>query len=248
MEPHYAYVEALGVDDDAIRLGLDWVTRLASERLQSEAAIFVPALSSARDLSGALGQAVAGQLGRDRSARINGITFTLVTDRGHQSWSGPVLAVWADDRQVSRLERPASPGICVVPWNPEDISDYKARRRPLELRSQERAGGDDPVSNPVVAAALDSLTNLVNLSSGISHPLDKPKAVWTFKLLRDAGETFTPDEIRAGASHRGWRSDHAADLADVAQKVLDRRPVRGGKNPLRADAVERWRAEANGSA
>jgi len=244
VQPEYAFVDIEGQDDEALRLGVAWLVRRAQETLHSEAAIFVPTLPQVEHLSGALGAERARRLERERSVRIDGVTVKLITAKSRQSWSGPLLAVWADDGQLARFDRGNLPGLGVIPWLRGDITDFKARCQPLDLRSQKQAGGEDPVTNPVVAVALTALTNLVNLSSGIGHPSDRPKAIWAFKLLRDAGESFTPQEIRDGASHRGWRSTHAAELAQVADGVLKGRALRGGTNPLRPDVVERWRDEA----
>jgi hypothetical protein len=68
--------------------------------------------------------------------------------------------------------------------------------------------------------------------------------VHAFRLLRDAGEEFVPSEVEAWAARNGWRSQHARQLAETAQAIIDRRPIRGGSSHWRRDIVEQWREEA----
>jgi hypothetical protein len=66
-----------------------------------------------------------------------------------------------------------------------------------------------------------------------------------FRMLRDGQESYRSGEVRAWAVRHGWRPEDARELADVAQKVLDRRPLRAGsEGRWREDALEQLRREA----
>lgn len=247
METEYGYLDCEGPDDEAVRLGVNWLLDRAALGGSREAALFVPQVQSAENLVSALGAAPVRDLQRKHRTIISGVTIVLITERLRQPWSGPLLAVWADDEHLAHLERPNVPALCVVSRTHSGIDCYKARRRPTELRTGERAGGHDPITSPVVGIALDRLTHAVNLSTGLSHPSDKSRAVWTLKHLRDAGESFTAAEVRLGAAHRGWRADHASDLAEFAAKVLDRHGIKAGLDPFRPGVIELWRSASSPS-
>jgi uncharacterized protein (TIGR02391 family) len=155
---------------------------------------------------------------------------------------GPVVGLWVDDWQLEkRLDGLDAPALCVVPWNRADIDQWKANWNPTDLRTGEAAGQAATVGNPVVEAALRSLTVAVNLSTGLSQPSDRAAAVQAFRLLREAGERFEPSEVQAWAVRNGWRPRHARELSEVVQAIVDRRSIRGGRPRWREDIVEHWR-------
>lgn len=87
---------------------------------------------------------------------------------------------------------------------------------------------------------------MVNLTTGLSYPMVRPKAIWAFKMLRDAGYTWEPDEIRSWGLADGWRPSGAKDPAEVAAGIKARKALRGGTNSFALGAVMRWEAEAAG--
>jgi hypothetical protein len=93
------------------------------------------------------------------------------------------------------------------------------------------------VSNPVVAKALEWLTGSVNVGTGLSHPDDRSSAIHMFRMLRDGGEAYVPDEVRVWAVRHGWTPEDARELAAIGQKILDHRA-------LQADASGAWRSDA----
>jgi len=243
---HRCYVDAHGPDDDAVKLALAWAVRHAGEHGQRRVMLFTATLSQVDSLANVLGLNPA-RLRKNKTFSLGGATVDVVTER-HASTrrpDGPVVGLWVDDRQIEkRLDGLDAPALCVVPWNRADIDQWKTNWNPTDLRTGEAAEQLTTIGNPVVEAAMRSLTMAVNLSTGLSHPSDKEAAVQTFRLLRDAGEGFQPSEVQAWAVRNGWRPRHARELAEVAQAIIDRRPIRGGRQRWRKDIVAYWREEA----
>lgn len=240
------YVDAHGPDDDAVKVALAWAVRFATEHGHRRAMVFTSTLSQVDSLANILG-ANPAKLRRDRSFRVGNVTVDLVTERqaSTRRQDGPVVGLWVDDQQLEmRLDGLDAPALCVVPWNRADIEQWKANWNPADLRTGKPAGQAVTIGNLVVEAAMRSLTVAVNLSTGLSHPSDKEAAVQTFRLLRDSGERFEPSEVQAWAVRNGWRPRHARELAEVAQAIIDRRAIRGGRPRWRKDIVEYWREEA----
>jgi len=97
----------------------------------------------------------------------------------------------------------------------------------------------------VVERALESLTAIVNLSTGITDPRDRASAVQLFEILRNGGERFTPEEVKAWLVGKGgWKAIHAQEVTEVAQKVLERRRLKSGTHRWRPDILNIWRVEA----
>lgn len=241
------FVDAHGVDDDAVRRGLQWLLAFADEHEYERVAVVVPRVSNIEGLGRVLGAANAAALKKDRSLRADGLTVEAYTSRTlpHALDEVPVLAVWVDDRDLEQIDGLRSPAICAIPWNRDFIEDWKANWNPTDLRTGEGGGSEDTVSNPVVVEALKSLTSSVNLSTGLSHPSDKDSAIGMFRALKNAGEDYDPVQVRAWAVRHGWDSDDARELSEIGGKIRDGRTVRGtGRQMWRDDIVEIWRADA----
>lgn len=93
--------------------------------------------------------------------------------------------------------------------------------------------------------ALQSLTKRVNLSTGLGHPSDRSSAISMFKLLKRAGYSWEPDAVKIWAIQNGWKADHAADLADKAQGVLEGRRYQNVTDMWATDILAQWSAEAD---
>jgi hypothetical protein len=228
-----------------VRRGFRWLIEFAEKHGYSEAAIVVSSLHQVEDLVAIL--AVDASALKARILQGDGVTVNVYTERSLPSLLHgiPVLGVWVDDKQLDKLDDLLPPGICAIPWNRVDIDGWKQSWNATDVRTGEAVGSQETVTNPVVAAAMASLTTSVKLSTGLGHPSDKASAVQMFKALKKANEVYSPDEIRGLAVRSGWRSKDARELSELGQKVLDGRPVQGSKREMwREDIVEIWRQEA----
>ena len=242
-----AYIDAHGPDDEALKVGFAWLVRRAVAG-DGRAALFLPSLQQIEPLAAAIGDRGVAALKKSRRLIANGADIELFTDRTLRvSYrQGPVLGVWVDDKQLDKLENLGAPALCAIPWNRADIDAWKRAWNPTDLRTGDRPHTADPaVTNPVVLAALESLTIRVNLSTGLGHPSDKAAAVQLFLALRNGGERFDPDQVHAWAASHGWRAAHARQLGELARKIADRRTVRAGQQQAwRPDILTIWRADA----
>jgi hypothetical protein len=75
-----------------------------------------------------------------------------------------------------------------LPWSQADLEIWSAAWAPVDLQSAQRVDEALKVGNRTVEAALQDLTNYVNLSTGLAHPGDRRAAVWNSRLLRGANE------------------------------------------------------------
>ena len=73
--------------------------------------------------------------------------------------------------------------------------------------------------SPVIQEALKSLTIRVNLSTGLTHPLDSDSAKELFKILKENGQLLVRAEVEAWASQNGWAARHASVLGELAEKI-----------------------------
>ena len=239
------FVESVGWDGDALALGLSWLVTYAKEGDYRSAAISVGIKDQIKRMVPALPEQIAAPLFKSGQFESEGLTINLMlrSKRIFEFSEGPILAVWVRDRELEVIDDLGAPAICALTWSEGNIDAWKEAWGPTDLRSGE-ASATATIDNPVVEAALKSLTGSVNLSTGLSHPSDRDAAIGTFRILQRNGEVFSSAAVRAWAASHGWRADDASELGDLAQKVIEGRRLRGG-NYLRPEVIEIWREEAD---
>jgi hypothetical protein len=237
------YIDAHGSDDEALRLGFEWlITRAGDE--DGAGGVLVSGVRQIGSLAHAIGAEGAAALEKTRQVSADGTTLEiLLYKKLPLDYEGPILALWVDDKQLLRIEELRPSAILVIPWNRADIDTWKANFAPTDLRSGTTAQAAPPL-DPVAEAALRSLTESVNLSTGLSHPSDKRDAVWTFRLLSQASILVDPVSVEARAVQLGWRAKDAAELAEVAAGVRDGKRYQVGSKAFADDIVDQWRQRA----
>ena len=94
---------------------------------------------------------------------------------------------------------------------------------------------------PILRNALQSLTDAVNLSTGIIHPNDNNRARETFQILHEHREILLRSEIEAWALDNGWKADDANQLGSLAQQIGEGSQANITGGPWWADDVyQRW--------
>ena len=156
-----------------------------------------------------------------------------------------VIVCWPDVRLLERVDSAsATKAILVLPWLRDEMDAWISARRAVDVLGVEPARAEPTISDPVVAAAMKSVTMMVNLSTGLSHPMDRPKAVSAFRILRNGGHSWTEAEIHAWAMANGWRPADARELAELGQKIADGQRVQTKGGGLSKESLRIWRDEA----
>jgi hypothetical protein len=240
------FIEAYGLDDDALRDGLKWLASRSQSGGHNEAAIVVNGVSNIKNLASipGIGGDGAAQLKKERALHIDGFKLRVFPlSQLPASYEHPVLAVHLHDKELVKVDALGADGICVVPWNFEYIQQWKENWRPTDLRTGQQAGAPDSVTNQVVAAAL---TELLRRPGVTTHSNDRAAAIQMFRILRDAGQLWNPDQVRAFAVRGGWEPEEAGELADIAQGIADGKALRGGQMRMWNDqSLDRWKAAAD---
>ncbi|MEQ4567238.1 hypothetical protein [Paenarthrobacter sp. CAP02] len=96
--------------------------------------------------------------------------------------------------------------------------------------------------DPVVAADMDTFTDLINSSSGLSDSRDRSTVLDGLTKLRKANHHFDPEDLLAGALARNWRGDAAVQLKDLAAEINAGKRKRFAER-FRPDIVDTWRKE-----
>lgn len=251
------YINSHGPDKDSLVKGFKWLVGLCSSGpLLCKALIAIPVKKSI--LSGVISQ-VIGKQGVKSLAMGNKVKFCvnnktleislLIEKQNIYEWKGPILAVYPNKKLLDKIDGLYGvTHVLIVPWSREEVEFWINRWSACDLDNPSSPRRREILSNKVVEEALKSLTNTVNLSTGISHPNDREKAINLFMRLKQAGEIFNPEEIRDWLiAESGWNPQYADGVKDVAEKVLEGHRFRKIGKWWKDDIVEYWRKSEHNS-
>lgn len=102
--------------------------------------------------------------------------------------------------------------------------------------------------NLIVEEALKSLSNRVNVSTGLAHPLDSDSAKELFKILKENGHRLQKAEIIVWAMQNGWASRHASELGELGERIGGGGHVLiKNKDRWKEGIYEEWQSRAHGA-
>lgn len=130
-----------------------------------------------------------------------------------------VIACYGEDKLLDFADGIASPaGIIVIP-DLEGSADAWIERWNPTVHGEAPSPSTELIDDPVVRNALTTLSKLINMSTGLSHPRDKQLADEILRILRVNGHQIEPSNIKSWAIRNGWKPKDADQLATVAAKV-----------------------------
>lgn len=178
--------------------------------------------------------------------------FTRQTFRTMLSspWQGgAVLAVWADDKVLGRIDYDYQvKAVCAVLDSFTHAPLWLKARQPTEIGGSGSVLPPAVVMDPVARVALEQLTRHVNLGTGLTHPTDREYAIEIVRALHAGRRKLSPDDAHAWAIQNGWRPDGAGDLRDFVIGVAagKRYRHRGGTLRPASELLAMWERETEG--
>ncbi len=159
---------------------------------------------------------------------------------------GPVLAAWPDRNSLAEIaEDRQTTALCVVPSAAGETDSWQAATSPELLDQAAALTVDLSVADPVVIQGLGSI--FVNQSNMLASSDDRDRAVAVLLTLHRGGHQLVPEQIYTWALANGCGAGGATRLRELAEKISAGRALRT-RRPLtailRADALPRWRDEA----
>lgn len=73
--------------------------------------------------------------------------------------------------------------------------------------------------NPILNEAINTLSIVINVSTGLAHPLDDSRAKELFKALKKYNIPLNGADIYSLAISNSWPEPHAKQLVEVAEKI-----------------------------
>jgi hypothetical protein len=73
--------------------------------------------------------------------------------------------------------------------------------------------------NPILKKAIETLSVVVNKSTGLGHPLDDSRAKELFRALHSHAVPLAYQDVYDLATENAWPERHAKSLAELAEKI-----------------------------
>lgn len=236
-------VPANGPEVEPIEAALDLLNEICKNlKNPKDAILLIPSEHTIQGttLETALGTSIAKALLKGQPVGLPcGGNLKLETQQTFREFSTTdiIIGVYVNKKMLNQIDSATNAAaVIIVPWIMDDIREWKRTWNPHVL-GESSVVSEELMDNPVVEEALKMLTNFVNLSTGLSHPRDKEATVQLFRELYGNNESYDADSIRAWALRNGWTPNGADQLRDIAQAILDRRPIRGGRGRYWKDNI-----------
>lgn len=163
------------------------------------------------DNSKALCDGSSIQLAKGLSANLlSEKTFQL-----HQSY-GMLIGVYLSQSGINLLDSANAKAIVFLPWTENEGKSWLATWNPTTLGKSTWQVAAHKLDKPV-EDSLETLTQLINLSTGLSHPSDNKSAKDMFSRLKASGHRPDAESVRIWALNHNWQPDHAEDLKKLSQ-------------------------------
>lgn len=163
------------------------------------------------------------------------------------SWDGgPVISYCETERAIHSHERsPYATCLCVIQFSETDTQAWEMATSPSRLVDVQ--GDVEPLElDPVVIAALEDMTAMVNLSTGLANSSDKSVAIISVKRLHAGGYDLPVETIKAWCLRNGWKQSGISDLERIISDTIKGKRLRA-TNPgiLKEDILQQWERKAS---
>lgn len=148
--------------------------------------------------------------------RLRGETMKTLR---YQAGNAVMIAYYADEALLDfadGLRGVAS--VIAVPWVPGEADGWAARWN-VHVHGQEKQEPVVLIDDLVVVRALETLTTVINRTTGLGNPRDKQMANEILRILRAKGHADPSRTIKSWAIRHSWSPKAAADLEGLARKI-----------------------------
>ncbi len=197
------------------------------------------------NLGGFLGKATVKALSRGPVALPHDRRLSLetLTKRPFLTRPTVIIAYYADAKLLDAADGLRNvEGVIAVPWVLGEADSW-VKRWGATVHGQDAQPASPLIDDPVVVRALESLTAVINLSTGLIHPSDKTHADEILRILRAKGHPDPTPEVKSWAIRNGWKPGHAAELETLAKRIwaMKTKPILS-KIRDASDRYSRWSA------
>ena len=151
-----------------------------------------------------------------------GVRWGIPRNFPPSDWAGgPVLAPWANAKVIECLGRWSEriTSVCVLKWIEEDNQDWLTAHEAIDVTAPNRVPPSPMIDDGVVLGALEDVTGMVNLATGLTHPQDRLFAISRLEYLKRWNHELVTGAIVSWALANGWTEEGAYALREIIDRL-----------------------------
>jgi hypothetical protein len=156
-----------------------------------------------------------------------------------------VVVFGMDSEQLNEIDDFYSvKAIILVPWLKENVKKWVQTWNPEEISGNGESIETYPEPSEVVKKAMNSLTSSINMSTGISHPMDEELAKTYILALHKYESTLDADIVGSYlVKQLSWQTEDAADVEKLINTLNAGKFFKGGKRTGLKEYYNLWKAK-----
>gem|GEM_PF-650004 len=134
--------------------------------------------------------------------------------------------------------------IIAIPWLRRLTDKWIKTWNAFEISGKEH-GDDEKLSEPseIVKIAMQELTDTINMSTGISHPMDNDRAKTYIRTLHKYEPELNSDIVTSYLIRElNWDTQHAKDIGKLIETLNIGKYFQGGEKTGLQNYYKRWKA------
>lgn len=245
------YIDTEANDDDAYQLAMQFACELAKNDTDvKKIVLYIHTKQNTGWFDRLYGSDVVKKL-------FNGMRFndcpaifkfeTKLTYQKSQYGSGSdvVICCGIDSDDILKIDDYHSVKyIIAIPWLKKLTEKWIKTWNAKEISGKENTEEQFPEPSPIVKLAMQELTNSINITTGINHPMDNDRAKTFIKSLHKYEPELNSDLVGAYLVRElNWDTRHAKDIEKLIETLNAGRYFRGGQKTGLQNYYKRWKKE-----
>ncbi|MCK8465200.1 hypothetical protein MUY35_15175 [Aliiroseovarius sp. S1339] len=210
-------------DKNALQTALAYAKKICEQENFSDVVLLTHTKNqlTQTSLSGFLGKAVVQTLAKGTASLSGGIKLHAETMRtmSQSARKSVVLVYYAEQSILDFVDGLHNIGGVVVVPEFEGEADDWSQRWGVVVHGEKRQEPATLIEDQTVVKALETLTQIVNLSTGLGNPRDKEHANTVLRILRAKGHADPSPHIKSWAIQHGWRPKDGLALEELSRKI-----------------------------
>ena len=134
--------------------------------------------------------------------------------------------------------------IIAIPWLKKLTEKWIKTWNAKEISGKEQPESSYPDPSPIVKCALTELSDEINMSTGIHHPMDNERAKTYIRSLHKYESELNPDSVRSYlVKDLHWDTQDAEDIVKLIETLNDGKYFQGGEKKGLQVYYKRWKKE-----
>jgi len=156
-----------------------------------------------------------------------------------------VICCGIDSEDILKIDNYSSVKyIIAIPWLRELTEKWIRTWNAVEISGKGSSNDNYPEPTCIVKKAMEHLTNTINMSTGIHHPMDNDRAKTYIRALHKYESELNADIVGAYLVRElNWSTEHAKDVEKLINTLNNGKYFKGGERKGLQNYYKRWKLE-----